>query len=187
MWVWRKPGIKKVLATDRVHRIVITFWAVFGDLTPFSGFLRLPRKPPKPPKTVKSDEKRPFLGLHCQPFRYQWRVGGFWGRFWHFLALFGTFRPDPPKTEQYIYIYYGRSKSEGGSKTGPFENGGAFGDFGGGSCFWGFWISPKRPKSTHPPLVSKWPRMSLRQGSISDPFSSLLRVLGDFWGSRRNS
>jgi len=26
MWVWRKPGIKEVLVTDRVHRLVIDFW-----------------------------------------------------------------------------------------------------------------------------------------------------------------
>ena len=26
VWVWRKPGIKEVLVTDRVHRLVITFW-----------------------------------------------------------------------------------------------------------------------------------------------------------------
>ena len=24
VWVWRKPGIKEVLVTDRVHRLVIT-------------------------------------------------------------------------------------------------------------------------------------------------------------------
>ena len=28
VWVWRKPGIKEVLVTDRVHRLVITFCPV---------------------------------------------------------------------------------------------------------------------------------------------------------------
>jgi len=57
--VWRKPGIKKVSVTDRVHISVITFWAFFGDLTP-------PNFYPPTQKPVKTS----LFGLFFNPPRF---------------------------------------------------------------------------------------------------------------------
>jgi len=121
--VWRKPGIKKVLVTDRVHISVITFWAFFGDLTPqiFGPFLTDPGKTvqndqndQKMAKTVKNDQKRVQ-----KPVPYvAWivplgdRLGGYFPK-----PVFAIFRPktqEKPDGDSWPIL----AKSWDGQKTG---------------------------------------------------------------------